>query len=304
MYDQPALATAIDIRTSVKAERLKNDKFEVKSDRVGSMQGRIGREDGEISILDKSGELESLQFVSKVVELTLNTLERSEGIRLSISSDLPMGSGLGSSSAVNTATAAAVSSVLGDKLPREGVAQIAFEAERKIQGVASRTGVNVATYGGFLRVQGDEKENIRRLPELDIIIGYTGEYGDTGKLVRKVKNLREGRPTILEPIMKTIGKCTQEGIEALRKSDFRKVEVLMNANQNLLEGLRVSSRELRQLISAAREAGAPGAKLTGGGGGGCMIALCPKKDGDISEAIRNSGGKPIKAKIGAGGLKY
>ncbi len=226
------------------------------------------------------------------------------GLRVSISSDIPTGSGLGSSSAVTTATAAAASSAFGENLSREEISQLAFEAEKKVQGAASRTGVNVATRGGFLKIRKEETEKLDELPELDIIIGYTGDYGDTGKLVEKVKNLRDSRPEIVNPILKAIGKSTEKGIKSFTENNLRKVGTLMNANQALLEGLRVSSSKLRSLIRSAREAGALGAKLTGAGGGGCMIALNQNKSNDISEAIKKAGGKPIEAKIGVEGLKY
>ncbi|KXB04226.1 hypothetical protein AKJ48_03270, partial [candidate division MSBL1 archaeon SCGC-AAA261O19] len=225
------------------------------------------------------------------------------GLELEILSDIPVGSGLGSSSAVTTATIAATSAVMGEVLGGEDVSELAFSAEKAVQGPASRTGVSVATQGGFARIQGREMENLEELPPLDIVIGYTGIYGSTAETVRRVKQLRESNSMITNPILETIGAITQAGIQAVKEGDFKKGGALMNANQNLLEGLGVSSEDLDRLITAARGSGALGSKLTGGGGGGSMIALSESDPQGIVEAIKGAGGQPIATEIGVEGLK-
>ncbi|KXB07074.1 hypothetical protein AKJ52_00980 [candidate division MSBL1 archaeon SCGC-AAA382C18] len=304
VYGQPALATAINVRTDVSGEILDGPKFEVVSEKVGHVEGNIEKKNGKWIISDKGGDVEELSFVTKVTELTFNHVQNARGLKLHIESGLPLGSGLGSSSAVTTATAAAVSSILDEDLEREEIAQLAFDAEIEIQGAASRTGVNVATYGGFLRVLEDERKKLEELSELGLIIGYTGKYANTGELVAGVRARREEKPEIINPMIETIGNITDTGIKALKKDELEKIGVLINANQNLLEGLGVSSPELRTLIKATRDSGAIGAKLTGAGGGGCMIALSPNNREDIVEAIEDENGKAIKAKVGAEGLRY
>ncbi len=304
VHGQPALATAIDVRTEVSGEPLENDRFVADAEGVGRAEGKIKKSGETWSIEEMTGDVEDLSFVTKVSELTYNHLQEARGLRLEIESGLPPGSGLGSSSAVTTATAAAVSTVLDRKLSRDEISQLAYDAEVEVQGAASRTGVNVATYGGFLRVQEDDRRRIEGLSEPDLIIGYTGKYANTAELVAGVRELKEEKPWIVDSIIQTIGKITEVGIDTLEDGDLRKLGVLMNANQNLLEGLKVSSPELRDLISSAREAGAIGAKLTGAGGGGCMIALASGNVDEIASAIEEEGGEPMKAKIGSEGLKY
>lgn len=304
VYGQPALAAAIDIRTEAKAEPLSDNKFEVKSKNVGELNGEVQKVDGRWSIRDKSGDLEKLRFVTKVAELTFDYLDKGKGLKLHIKSDVPPGAGLGSSSAVTASTAAAISSAIEENLNKDEISQLAYDAEVEVQGAASRTGVNVATYGGFIKVREDEMEELEDLPELDMLIGCTGKYGNTGELVAKVRRLKESHPKIIEPIVEAIGKSAEVGIESLRESHLKRVGALMNTNQNLLEGLGVSSPELRNLIQTARNSGAIGAKLTGAGGGGCMIALGPDKIDEMAEAIEEEGGKPMKAKIGVQGLRY
>ncbi|KXA90523.1 hypothetical protein AKJ37_03770 [candidate division MSBL1 archaeon SCGC-AAA259I09] len=304
VYGQPALLASIDVRIDVEALLLDGSRFEVTSEGVGRMEGKVERINGDWKIRDKTGDVEDLQFVTRASEIVFNYLNRGEGISLSIESDLPSGSGLGSSSAVTTATAAAVSTVLDGELDEEEIIQLAFDAEVDIQGAASRAGVSVATLGGFLKVQDKDFESLEKLSKLDILIGYTGKYANTGELVKHVGNLKESRPNIYGPMVRAIGKTTEIGIEALNEDNLREVGVLMNVNQNLLEGLGVSSPELHDLIEAARDSGAIGAKITGAGGGGCMIALGSGNMNEISNAIEESGGIPIKTEIGVEGLMY
>lgn len=304
VYGQPALSASIDIRTEVRVETIPDKKVEIKSTEVGEMEGEIRKTGEELKIQNKIGDTQELQFVTKTIELTLNHLDEEKGVKVQIDSELPLGSGLGSSSAVTTATAAAVSSAMGKKLDRENVSHLAYSAELEVQGAASRTGVNTSTYGGFLKVQEDRMEKLESLPELNVLVGYTGKYGNTGEMVESVKKLRESRPELINSVILAIGKATEAGIKALKGRKSEKVGALMNANQNLLEGLQVSSPELRDLINAARSSGATGAKLTGAGGGGCMIALVPEAIEEIAKEIRKEGGEPIRAKIGVEGMRY
>lgn len=303
VYGYLALATAINMRTEVQAELIENNKLKIHSKGIGELKGEIGEINGNWSIKKKSGDSEKLRFVTKVIQSTLNYIDRKDGLKVCIESDLPPGSGLGSSSAVTTATAAAVSSVLGKSLTKKEISDLAFKSELEVQGAASRTGVNVATWGGFLKIQNSNKETLNKLPKLNILIGYTGNYSNTGKLVGEVKALKESRPDLIIPILKTIGNTAESGIESLEERHLEKVGALMNVNQTLLRALDVSSPALHNLIQAARSSGAIGAKLTGAGGGGCVIALCQENIDEIAKSVKRAGGQPMRAKIGVEGLK-
>ena len=89
-----------------------------------------------------------------------------------------------------------------------------------------------------------------------------------------------------------------QAVEALKKNDLERLGELMNVNQGLLNGIQVSSWELEELIQIARENGALGAKLTGGGGGGSMIALCPDDAGTVIEAMQKAGYQAMEVHIG------
>lgn len=288
----------------MEAEKLKKQKFEAVSKDVGKVVGSVGKGSEGWKILDREGDINRLRYVLRVSEKVFNYLDMGEGLKLSIKSEIPLGSGLGSSSAVTTAVSGAVAFAMREKLEKEEIINLAFQAEKEIQGSASRAGVSVATHGGFLKTKKDDITKLGDLPNTDIVIGYTGNHANTGKLVRKVRKEKEDRPEIYEPIIKAIGQNTRSGIRALRENKLEEVGVLMNGNQNLLEGLRVSTPFLSKLIKDSRDAGALGAKITGAGGGGCMISLVDGKSEGIKEAIKKNSGVPIKTEIGKGGIKY
>ncbi|MBS3815341.1 MAG: mevalonate kinase [Hadesarchaea archaeon] len=303
VYGQPALATAINLRTKVKGKSRDDNKVIVKSHGIGSLEGVIECEDNKWVLKEKKGDTKNLSYVIKAIEVTLNQVEEGGGFELEITSDIPPGSGLGSSSAVTTATIAAVSNLMNNSLDKDMITDLAFETEKLVQGPASRTGVSVATHGSFALIQDEEIDVREDLPQLNIVIGYTGSHGSTAEAVGRVKELKNTRPNITNPILETIGEITQNGMKAVKEGDLDKVGVLMNANQALLKGLDVSSDHLESLIKAAHEAGAKGAKLTGGGKGGSMIAIIDEKQQKIVKAIREANGKPIEAEIGVNGLE-
>lgn len=270
---------------------------------IGSLSGKIRKDGGKWSIKVMGGSAGRLIYVKKAAELTFNHVEAGIGMNLQIDSDIPAGSGLGSSSAVTVATIAASSNALRASLGEDEISTLAFETEMSVQGMASRTGVAVATRGGFIKVLNGQVENVEDLPRPTVVIGYTKVPRRTGKLIDRVRRRKETHPQIFESTLRMIGKTTEVGIDAFRKKDLKKVGSLINANQMFLEILGASSSKLRRLISAAREVGALGAKLTGAGGGGSMIALVRNEGREVAEAIEGEGGRAFVTRIGMEGLK-
>jgi mevalonate kinase len=211
----------------------------------------------------------------------------SMGVRATVyvRSQLPSSSGLGSSAAVTVATLAAINDEFGKGLTREEVAQRAYEIEKKVQrGWASATDTFVSSFGGVVLIEGTEK---RRLPpvNLPVVVGNSRVSHNTAQMVEKVGRERERHPGIVDPILNAIGAVTQEALRELH--DPRALGILMNTNHGLLDALGVGHPALTRLVLAARSAGAFGAKTTGAGGGGCMIALAPgRARGRVAGAIR------------------
>jgi mevalonate kinase len=194
------------------------------------------------------------------------------GFDITIESDIPLGAGLGSSAAVAVATIEAATRELGVELTAEEIAERAYQVESEVQdGEASRADTFCSAMGGAVRVEGDDCRTIAA-PDLPFVIGYDGGAGDTGALVAGVRQLREDYAFAADTVT-AIGDIVRRGEEALAAGDLAELGRLMNFNHGLLEALGVASRSLDAMVWAARDAGAVGAKLTGAGGGGCIVAL-------------------------------
>jgi mevalonate kinase len=231
-----------------------------------------------------------------------------------IRSMIPIGSGLGSSAAVTVATLGVLEALQG-RLEPEGVARLAFEVEHEVQGRASPIDTSTATAGGGILVRrepsGDHLWTIRRdtrswslhrcpLPDLTLVVGDTGIAADTGSLVAGVK-ARVDREPEAGAAVKEIGTIALDGLRALQRRDLVEAGRLMDRNHELLNGLGVSHPALEKLVTASRRR-AFGAKLTGAGGGGSMIALTDRPE-DVCRDIQAAGGRAFPISTESEGLR-
>lgn len=281
VYGESAICCAVDLRTRVKAEI--SDTM-----RISSVLG------------DTGVDYDKYPYVSTVIE-KISEITDIKGVNLHIESNIPVGSGLGSSAAVTIATIQALNILFGCGLQLEDIAALGHSIERKIQGAASPTDTYVSTMGGVIMVPMKKKLN---LIDCGIVIGNTGRFSSTRQLVSNVALLKKHYPEIIDPILSTIGKISITGEELVVKKEYEAIGNLMNINQGLLDAIGVSSSELANLIYAARNSGAYSAKITGAGGGGCMVALTHPSDvKKIASAISQAGGEAITTKITEHGVK-
>jgi mevalonate kinase len=223
-----------------------------------------------------------------------------------IGGTLPGFSGLGASAASSVAIARAIAEELSLKLTNEQVNQIAYEAEKAYAGNPSGIDNTAATYGGLMwfkkNTSGgpDDVERLSIRKPVEIVIGSTGKVANTKAMVAGVAERKNKNPEKYGEIFKQAENLGFAGRKALESYDLEKVGVLMNENHRLLQEIEVSSRELDLLVDIAWENGAFGAKLTGGGGGGCMVALTPGKElqEKVASAIEKEGFEVLRTKIG------
>lgn len=224
-------------------------------------------------------------------------------------SDLPGSSGLGSGGAAFTAMVAAVGTLLPEP---PGIEQRAIWAHRgdivAHGGVASALDTQTSLFGGVIRL--DQGPRNRGLAEplpcaagLTLVIGNTRVEAATSEINGRVRRWLAERPRRRMAYFEAIGMLARTAIPLLERGEWAELGRLMNLNQLLLEKIGVSSPELETLIDAALEAGAWGAKLSGSGGGGIMIALVPADaQYDIAQAIVAAGGEALTPAVGVPGV--
>lgn len=236
---------------------------------------------------------------------------------ITTASGIPSAAGLGSSAALTTATVAAVLQHLG-RFDPERTARLAYEAEWRAQGGrGSPTDTSTVSAGGGVLVdrppgegeplwtieRGERTWALRRvtLPPMTLVVGHTQERGRTADEVAKVARFAKRQGTFAREVFAEIGGVARDGMRALTANDLPAAGKLMERNHRLLTILGVSTPKLDRLCAAAMRH-AHGAKLTGSGGGGSMIAL-PTDVEKCADAIRRAGGVPYTVHLGARGVR-
>lgn len=195
---------------------------------------------------------------------------------LHIASTIPVASGLGSGAAVSVALVRALAAFLGHSLPDEQVSALAFEVEKLHHGTPSGVDNTVITYAcPVYFVRGQPIERLRLAAPFTLAIGDTGIASPTALAVGDLRRAWQVDPARYEPLFDAAGEIARAARRALEAGTPEACGPLMDENHRLLQGMGVSCPELDILVSAARAAGALGAKLSGGGRGGNMIALAP-----------------------------
>jgi len=290
VYGEPAIVLAIDKRAYASVQLRKDEQIRINSANLGVS----GTFKGERFQAEKGGSKARLKLepIKNAVQQVLERAERKTGVNVKINSDIPVSAGLGSSAAVATSTIVAMSNLLGTELSRDEIFRMAYESERLVHGTPSGIDPAISTYGGALQFQrGKDFVPLNVQANVPLVIGNTNIVRSTGELVAIVRHIREQYTSIIDPIITAGGKITVDAVEALRRGDLPTLGELMNINHALLCAVSVSHEALERLVYAARKSGAYGAKLTGGGGGGCMIALTEEnRMKRIMKAIEQTGG--------------
>jgi mevalonate kinase len=210
-----------------------------------------------------------------------------------IQSTIPVASGLGSGAAVSVAIVRALSAYLGQPLPDELVNKLAFETEKLYHGTPSGIDNTVITYiKPVYFIKGRPVKTFHVGAPFTIVIGDTGISAPTKESVRRVRRLWETDKPRWEKVFDRVGNIAWDARQAIERGDLTDLGNLMNANQTLLQKMTVSSPELDRLVEASRKSGAYGAKLSGGGRGGNMIALVKKENAPaMAEALKSAGAK-------------
>ncbi|MFZ5908978.1 MAG: mevalonate kinase [Chloroflexota bacterium] len=232
--------------------------------------------------------LASSHPIAATVKNTLTALGVSylSGITILIRSSVPVASGLGSGAAVSVAIVRALAKYVGKPLTDEQVSALAYETEKLHHGTPSGVDNTVITYVKpvyFVKNQPPEAFQVKQ--PFTIVIGDTGIAASTRETVGDVRRLWQEKPERFETFFAAIGSIVKTARQIIESGFPDSLGPLMDENHALLREMTVSSPELDGLVDAARKAGALGAKMSGGGRGGNMIALV--KD-SMAEAVAGS----------------
>jgi mevalonate kinase len=300
VYNHPCLVTAVDQRMRATVEVLDSQEFQLEAPDV-----KVTNYKKSLSQLGKGDIPKGAQFVEIAIKNISEKYPLKLGISVTTTSDFSSQFGFGSSSASTVCTIKAVSEILGLNLSNREIFDLAFKTVLDIQGKGSGFDVAAAVYGGTLYfITGGKVIEPLKISSLPLIVGYSGIKADTVTLINKVKETFVDNNDRLQEIYSEIEKIVEKAKTFVIAGDWEHVGSLMNENQKLLKELGVSIDKLDNMISGAIQAGAYGAKLSGAGGGDCMIALAPEdKIKLVESAITEAGGQVLSVKTNAEGVK-
>ncbi len=301
VYGHPALAISIDMRLEVNISKQNTP--------------------SNYHVVD-SKPLKNLQHPHIVNALNEIWGPKSERLNINVSSEIPPSAGLGSSAALSVAIATGLKTMTnGKNIDLEEISSIAHKLEANAQnGLASPMDTATSTHGGCILLANEKlgenwlysrkleeksweihsfelNENIKNA---SLVIGHTGIHAPTAEMVKGVKQRLETNPQLKQDI-DAINALTKLGVKAIKNGDLEALGAVMNLNHSHLQNIGVSCEELDELVMVARNT-ALGAKLTGAGGGGCMIALS-KNPTETAREIELAGGRSYICKFGVEGVK-
>jgi mevalonate kinase len=303
VYNEPALVMAINRRAHVTVTPTRGDSIEIRSNDLKQSERFTLKEDfaehpGESNISRLRPYLAVVRQVSRKAKYT-------GGFKITVQSEIPVSAGLGSSAAIGVAMCAALGNSLGVKLSRDQISKIALESEKLFHGHPSGIDNLISAQGGLIVFRRNEGFlPVQSLAKLRLVIGMTDVERSTAEQVAKVAATVKEHRDVGQLLLHCIGHLTIETVGALREGNVEAMGRLLSLNHWLVNALGVSHPTLDRLVYASLKAGALGAKLTGAGGGGCMIALVTNEtENAVAQSIKDEGCAPLSAKLSKAGVQ-
>ena len=265
VYGAAAVVIAIDLRARTK--------IQAKSDLSFTFYLKDYNIQETISDISQRPKNSEITPIWQIVRTMYKKYHLKNGLNIEVWSDIPIGVGLGSSAAISVATAIALDNIHDLKLGLDEISSLAYEGEKITHGTPSGIDNSISTYGGAILFRKGKISRIEHLHNIPLLIVNSGISRSTKVQVEKVEKLYESHHSIIKHIFKAIDAISLETETNLRYISLKMLGRLLNYNQHLLQVLGVSRKELDDLVELLLANGALGAKLTGAGGGGCVIAL-------------------------------
>ena len=291
VYNNPAIVAAINKRIIVTAQLNDTSCVNIKSG-VNSLGMPFNSNDSDILTHDNSSI--SLFPIFRCIKHVFGEKNLvNAGVNLEIESQIPHGEGLGSSAASCVSTVAALYSLFSD-LDKNQIYETARLMEQNIHTNSSGVDCYVSTFGGIVNFEPEKGfSNIRPKKKFTLLIGTSGIKHSTGKVVSQVNQFKQKNSSVFNDLSSRAHIICKKAISSMNEGNESELGSLLTENHNLLSILGVSHPEIEKLIKICLDNGALGAKLTGAGKGGAVIALIP-----------NDSSKEILAKISRGPGKW
>ncbi len=272
----PAVAMAVNLYSKIDVRPSQSGRIEVTADIPLHL---VGEADKSSSATKNQELLEPLRLAASATLDHLASKERS--VHVDANCEIPIGAGLGSSASTTVATISAVAKSTGTRLDRGEIFKLAFIPENYLHGHPSGVDQATCTYGGIIQF---------RKPS--ILVCDSGVHRSTKALVRSVVRRSREQTDRFQTHLEEMTALSNAVIKALKDENDTELGSLMNRNHELLRQIGVSTPRLDRLVAKARRAGALGAKLTGAGGGGCIIAVCADRKirSSVARELRRDGG--------------
>jgi len=269
VYGYPAIVAAISRRSFCQIDGRTDNKISInlldfeskKSYEINDLYNELNETNSKFS---------SLVGIIKEVRKEISTRS---GFNIKIKSDIPIAAGLGSSASIHVSLVNSLNEYFSLNLSKKEISDMAFTGEKDVHGNPSGIDNTIATFGGLLYYQNKQFTHFNIKQPITLIVSNTKIPRNTGDLVSGVRKLYEKEKEKVTSWFQSIEKIVKKGMEMLENAKIDELGELMNENQQILEKLGVSNDKIAKLIEIARNNGALGSKLTGAGGGGCILSL-------------------------------
>jgi len=280
-----ALAAALPRR--VKVEVIPAKSFSVSSDRFGT------------------GSSVKLFPVSRVVETMAREFSVKPAVSVSISSAIPEGAGLGSSAATMVAVAAAFSRLNSLGLGTDEIVRFAMVGEHHVHGNPSGIDPAASAHGGVLLFRpGSQPKKISLDSPRTLIVSYSGKKRSTKGQINTVARMKQKHPGLFSMLADGVGSLSLEAAQRLKDGDMKGLGNLLTVNHAVLGTVGVSNDTLDEMVDLCASLGSYGAKLTGAGGGGSVVAVAPEaKEKSIVSGLTARGFETFAVKIPSEGVR-
>jgi len=261
VYGIKSILCSINKRVTVTAEKTNERKISINSE-IGTL------------VLDPDESITKINSPLKPFYYLANKAlkDQNEGLKIQIESEIPLGAGLGSSSACCVAGAAAIFKVFGE-ISKEKILELAIEAEKTIYQNTSGADCTVSTYGGLMEY--DKNNGFRKIedePNFQLVIANSNIKHSTETMVSKVKEFENKNKEKFHELSNLESKLVNDVFKLIKENKIEEIGEKLNLNQKFLEEIGISNEQLETMIKIGQKS-SYGAKITGSGGGGCIFAL-------------------------------